>query len=173
MAEKATGDAPKKAQTAGSSKMDCVRQAMAKLGFDAGRAEIQSFVKKQFGIEMNLDVVSSYKADIARKAAKAKAAMAKKPETRAAAPAAKTAVASKLPAKVEPAQAVKKPAAPAQVAKKPAVATSKPQAKPSPTSSGNGKANGGIGLTDIQAVKDLVGRVGQDSLKKLVDVLAK
>jgi hypothetical protein len=32
---------------------------------------------------------------------------------------------------------------------------------------------GSISLDDIQAVKGLVGRVGADSLKKLVDVLAR
>jgi hypothetical protein len=30
---------------------------------------------------------------------------------------------------------------------------------------------GGISLDDIEAVKGLVGRVGSDSLKKLIDVL--
>jgi hypothetical protein len=41
-------------------------------------------------------------------------------------------------------------------------------AKPAPQE--NGEA---IGLADIEAVKDLVERVGADSLKKLIDVMAR
>ena len=154
MAEKtSSASAPKKAEAADISKMECVRRAMAQLGNDAGRAEIQSFIKQKFGIDMNADIISTYKADIARKMAKS---------------AAPTAAAKKMPApqpQTKPsAPAMKKPAAPAPVAKKTALAVSQPHAKASA---------GGIGLKDIQAVKDLVGRVGPDSLKTLVDVLAK
>ena len=52
------------------SKMDAVRQAMSALGNAATRTEIQKFVKERFGVDMNLDVVSSYKAFIAKNAKK-------------------------------------------------------------------------------------------------------
>ncbi len=172
MADKANGFSPKKAEADGINKMECVRQAMSALGYDAGRVEIQSFVEKTFGFEMSLDVISTYKSDIARKAAKAKS-VAKKPETPAPVAAAKKESGTKPRAKVTAVTPIKKPAGPAPVAKNPAVLTPKHKAKPSPTAGGNGDAGGGIGLADIKAVKDLVGRVGPDSLKTLVDVRAK
>jgi hypothetical protein len=46
----------------------------------------------------------------------------------------------------------------------------KPAAAAKPAPQGNGEA---IDLADIEAVKDLVERVGADSLKKLIDVLAR
>jgi hypothetical protein len=48
----------------------------------------------------------------------------------------------------------------------------KPVAKPAAATVGNGVAHG-IELDDIRAVKELVGRVGSDSLKTLIDVLVK
>jgi hypothetical protein len=56
--------------------------------------------------------------------------------------------------------------------KKPAASRQSPAAlapavRPAPASQRNG-----ISLADIEAVKGLVGRVGTDSLKKLIDVLA-
>ena len=162
MATKTSGAAAsKKAQSNDISKMEAVRRALAELGQDASRTEIQSFVKERLGIEMNADVVSTYKADIARKAAKAQPALA---------PAAQNKPAPKPEAKSSPAPIAKKPATPAPPAKK--EPAPKPAAKPTPVTSSNGTA-GGIGLHDIQSVKELVGRVGPDSLKTLIEVLVK
>jgi hypothetical protein len=36
-----------------------------------------------------------------------------------------------------------------------------------------GSPSGGIGLADIEAVQGLLGRVGADTLRGLIDVLAK
>jgi hypothetical protein len=58
----------------------------------------------------------------------------------------------KQPAPPEPGAAVKPPVQPAPVAHKPA---------------------GGIRLEDIEAVKSLLGRVGADNLKALVEMLAR
>ena len=118
------------------SKMEAVRQAISKLGADAGRTQIQSFVKEKFGIEMSADHISNYKGEILKKAAGGA-----KPAT-------------------------KKPLAPTRGAS--IVAATKPAG-----STSNAKAAAGIGLQDIQAVKDLVGRVGPEHLKGLVDILAK
>jgi hypothetical protein len=149
MAEKTKGAAaPKKTQPGDISKMEAVRRAMAELGHDATRTEIQGFVKERFGTEMDLDVISTYKADIARKAAKAKLAVTK--------PAVMKSVGQQpSPAKDK----VVKKAAP------------KSHAKPSSAAGGNGKA-GGILLKDIQAVKILVATVGAESLKTLIEVLS-
>jgi hypothetical protein len=38
---------------------------------------------------------------------------------------------------------------------------------------GNGNAAGGVSLKDLAVVKDLVGRVGADSLRSLIDLLAR
>jgi hypothetical protein len=58
----------------------------------------------------------------------------------------------KLPAPPEPAAGANPPAKSAPVARQPA---------------------GGISLADIEAVKDLLGRVGADNLKALADLLAR
>jgi len=51
---------PKKSKD-GISKMEAVRQAIAKLGKDAKPPEILSFVKENFGVEMSYDMASTYK----------------------------------------------------------------------------------------------------------------
>jgi hypothetical protein len=53
--------------TSGISKMEGVRQALAKLGNDAMPVDIQSYVKKHFGLAMTTAHVSNYKTDILRK----------------------------------------------------------------------------------------------------------
>ena len=67
MPEKKNGKA---ATSGGISKMEAVRQAVTKLGQSATRSEIQRFVKEQLNIDMSPDVISTYKADLARKARK-------------------------------------------------------------------------------------------------------
>jgi hypothetical protein len=49
----------------------------------------------------------------------------------------------------------------------------KPPAKQSAPVAANGSRSGGITLEDIQAVKGLVGRVGPDQLKGLIDLLVR
>jgi hypothetical protein len=146
---------------AGISKMEAVRRAMADLGLDAARTDIQSFLTKRFGIEMNLDMISTYKADVARKLANAKKASPASAENK--------------PAPKPPATSTSTP-----IAKKPVTSAPpamhdlapKPVAKPAAVTISNGVAHG-IELDDIRAVKELVGRVGSDSLKTLIDVLVK
>jgi hypothetical protein len=58
---------------AGLTKMEAVRQALAQLGRDAKPRVIQPYVKERFGVEMTTDHISTYKKEIARKAAKGKA----------------------------------------------------------------------------------------------------
>ena len=123
------------------TKIDAVRQAMAKLGKNAKPLELQSYIKKEFGIEMTADHVSTSKGDILRKKkAKGKAKGASKAAAATGA----------------------QPAAAKPVAAKPATATT-----------GNGKTGSSIGLEDIAVVKGLVGRVGPEQLRSLVDLLAK
>lgn len=153
MASKAnTPTSPKKTQAGTVSKMEAVRRAMAKLGNDAGRKEIHDLIKKDFGIVMSIDHVSTYRGDIRRKAAaNAKAAAAAN-------------------------QGVPTPAKSAPV--KPAVAATARSAavKPSTASkaaTGDGKVSEGISLKDIQAAKDLLRRIPVDELKTLLDLLAR
>jgi hypothetical protein len=124
------------------NKLEAVRQAMAKLGLDAGRQAIHDYIKKAHGVEMSLDHISTCRGNIRSKA---------KPAAPAAAP---------------------KPAAP-----KPAAAKPTPKAATDPkattATAGNGKASAGISLSDIQAVKSLLGRVEAAELKGLIDVLSK
>ncbi|HVS39379.1 MAG TPA: hypothetical protein VMS17_27730 [Gemmataceae bacterium] len=52
------------------SKMEAVRRALRKLGRDAKPLPLQAHIKKEFGIDMSTDHISTYKGDIARKKAK-------------------------------------------------------------------------------------------------------
>jgi hypothetical protein len=61
----ASGAAAKGAPTI--SKMEAVRQAMAKLGWEAGRAQILQYVKATLGIDMNIDHISTCRAEILRR----------------------------------------------------------------------------------------------------------
>jgi hypothetical protein len=98
MPEKTTGNATNAIQaTASLSKIEAVRKAMAKLGRDAGRADILKYVKATFGMDMTVDHVSTCKSEILRHAKK-KAAKTK--------PSAKTAV---VAAPTAPASAVGAP----------------------------------------------------------------
>src|SRR5262245_55686521 len=60
------------------SKMEAVRRALARLGRDAKPAQMQPWIKAEFGITMSTDHISSSKGDILRKqAGKGKTAPAK------------------------------------------------------------------------------------------------
>jgi hypothetical protein len=48
------------------TKIDLVRQAMGKLGDDAGPTQLQDYVKSKFGVSMTTDHVSNYKGKILR-----------------------------------------------------------------------------------------------------------
>jgi hypothetical protein len=158
MAEKANGaSAPKKPAAGGINKMEAVRRAMHKLGNDAGRQAIHDAVKKEFGIDMSLDHISTYRGEIRRKAAataKPAGAAVVKP----------TPVAASKPAAPKPATASKAAAA------KPAASKA---AAPRTEAGRNGQTPPGISLTDIQAAKELLGRIGVNELKTLLDLLAK
>jgi hypothetical protein len=57
---------PKKPKD-GISKMEAVRQAIAKLGKEAKPPEILSYVKENFGVVMSYDMASNYKGITLRK----------------------------------------------------------------------------------------------------------
>ena len=89
MTEKpSTPEAPApQAKTNGLTKIEAVRQALAKLGKNAKPLELQGYIKKEFGIEMTADHVSTSKGDILRKkAAKGKSKSKAKAAPKAAAP---------------------------------------------------------------------------------------
>jgi len=65
------------AQTGTLTKSEAVRRAMKALGMDAGRSEIRAYVHDKFGIDVNLDHISSLSSDI-RRLAKNKKKPAKK-----------------------------------------------------------------------------------------------
>jgi hypothetical protein len=48
--------------------MEAVRQAMNVLGYEASPAAIQQHIKDNFGVEMNTNMISSYKSTIREKA---------------------------------------------------------------------------------------------------------
>ena len=143
------------------TKMDAVRQAMSKLGFDAGRAAIRDFVKARFGIEMTADHISTCKADILRRRKVGPKSVG--PAARPAKSAVGTANAVNGP--VHKSTAAKPVTAAAQSKNYPATArVPEHEAK-----NGSAKTGAGISLKDILAVKDLVGRVGASQLKTLID----
>jgi hypothetical protein len=51
-----------------SNKMEAVRQAMSKLGYDASPLEIQKFIKDSFDVDMSANMISSYKSTLRNKA---------------------------------------------------------------------------------------------------------
>jgi hypothetical protein len=55
------------------TKMEAVRQAIARLGWEAKPKQIQKHIRRRFGIEMTADHISTYKGDLARKAGRGKA----------------------------------------------------------------------------------------------------
>jgi hypothetical protein len=78
MTEKKDGTVPKKA-AGGFTRMDAVRQALATLGKDATRADIQKFVKDQHGFAMTLDHISTCKGEIRKEKGRSKSALTKQP----------------------------------------------------------------------------------------------
>src|SRR5437588_449272 len=136
MPDQKNGTAPKRTKL---SKKDAVRKALATLGSDAMPTRIRSHVKEKYGIDMNLNHISTGKHEILSKK-KGKGAVAKT-------------VASPKQAAQAPTPATAKPAAAPTPATKPHMAA--PQA--------NGSAS--VSLGDIEVVKGLVGRVGPAGLK--------
>jgi hypothetical protein len=137
----------KRAAANGITKMDGVKRALADLGPDAKPLAIKDYVKSHFGIEISTDVVSVYKRTLAHKAKDGETSGANKG----------------------------KPAAPKpqlQPAKAP-VATKTTLSPAAPKVESVKPAAGGVSLLDIGVVKDLMDRVGADSLRTLIDLLAK
>ncbi len=145
----ATEAAPKRKQL---PKIEAVRRAMAALGKDASRADIQGYVRQKFGIQITLDHISNCKGELAKRAAKA------------ATPPGPGSAATKSAA--GPA-ASGKPSAP----QSPAAQSTR--AAPTHAVSGNGSSRASILLEDVLTAKILIDRVGAGPLKKLIDGLAK
>ena len=141
------------AQAGSINKMDAVRKAMAALGNAATRTQIQKFVKDSTGVEMNLDVVSSYKSFVANASKKSATAATTAPEAK--------------PVVQQPAAATKKGQKKKKKRRKAA-----PQPLAAVTTAPSGKATG-IALSDIEMVKELVQKVGANTLKGLIDVFSK
>ena len=150
---------PKKAQAGSITRTAAVTKALTTLGKNAMPMQIKGFIKDKFSIEMSNNVVSNYKSEINRKAAKTKPA---------AGPATKGS-AQKMPAMPVPSTLAKKPITAPTAKKEPAP---KPQMRPASASGSKGKSSV-VGLEDIQAVKALVGKVGADNLKTLIDLISK
>jgi hypothetical protein len=55
------------------TKMEAVRQAIARLGWEAKPRQIHKHIRRRFGVEMTADHISTYKGDLARKAGRGKA----------------------------------------------------------------------------------------------------
>jgi hypothetical protein len=100
------------------TKMEAVRRALAELGNDAMPLEIRKLIKSKLGIDMDPNMISSYKSSLTKKVT-GQSAVIRKPGGRTAA------------------------------------------------------ATGGFSLEDIQAVKEVVARVGADKVRELAEVLSK
>jgi hypothetical protein len=159
------GEATAKAPAAGINKLEAVRRTLAKLGWEAKPTEIQSHVKKTYGIEMTTDHISTYKADLARKAREAG-----EPVPQAAPPVKKPTAPKPQASAAKPQTSAAKP--PAQAAKKPP-AVSPASAAPAQAEGGAGSSGGSILLEDVLTAKQLLDRVGADKLRILLDGLAK
>jgi hypothetical protein len=141
MSEKNGAKAPSKAPS--------VYPALQELGREAKRGEIGEFVRERFGIDMKADRVSTARAEALRKmAGDGKPAQEEAP-----------------PAAVAEPAAPRKPAPVEQAA--PVAAQEMPLGeKSSPTGTSTA-----IELDDLLALKALVGRVGAETLRKLIDIV--
>jgi hypothetical protein len=131
-------------------KREAVRRAMARLGDDARPADIQSFIKREFNVDMSIDHIYNCRSEIRKQN--------KRGGPRKPGPKKGTArIASTAP-----------PPAPVPVA------APARQVSPAPARK---EAEDGLSinasLRDIEAVKDLVGRVGPQQLRALIDLFAK
>ena len=54
----------------GVNMMECVRQALAQLGYDAKPMQIQKHLRRKFKLNMNPKMISTYKGSILRKEAR-------------------------------------------------------------------------------------------------------
>jgi hypothetical protein len=145
----ATETAPKRKKL---PKVEAVRRAIAALGKEAYRVDLQGYVRQKFGVKIGLDHISSCKAALAKQAAKATT------------PAGSQAAATKSAA--GPA-ASGKPTAPESRA---AQSTSAAHTR---AVGGNGSTHASILLDDVLTAKILIDRVGAGPLKMLIDGLVK
>lgn len=144
MADKKKGSSPSKS-SGGMNKKEAVEKGLQSLGYSATPMQLQKHIREHYKIEMGLKHISTAKAKIVKEAGANKPASTKT-----------TATATTSPAKQS-------------AAPKPASRSAGPKKTPAPQSGGTP----GIRLHDIETVKDLVERVGANSLKKLIDVLAR
>ena len=170
----------------GISKMEGVRRALAELGSDADNRDIEKFLKSEFGIDMDLKMLSSYKTKL--KAA-GKSAIIRRPAEAAVAPATISKMEGvrraltelgKDAANMDIEKFLKsefgidmdtkmisnykthlKAASKSAVTRKPAEAAAAPM------------ATEGISLDDIRAVKELLDKVGSEKVRQLAEVLGK
>ena len=134
------------------TKVEAVGRAMAALGAEASRGDIQGYVRQKFGVKIGLDHISNCKGELAKRAGKA-------------ATPAGLQTASAKPAAAP--SASRRPTAPEARAAQPATAT---QTRPV---GGNGSSHTSILPEDVLTAKLLIDRVGAGPLKTLIDGLAK
>jgi hypothetical protein len=133
------------------TKVEAVGRAMAALGEEASRGDIQGYVRQKFGVKIGLDHISNCKGELAKRAAKTPPGG---PQAAAAKPGAAT-------------TASRKPTASTLQTAEPA-----PAAQMRPIGS-NGSSRTSILLEDVLTAKILIDRVGAGPLKTLIDGLAK
>ncbi|HTU23345.1 MAG TPA: hypothetical protein VMG10_35245 [Gemmataceae bacterium] len=138
-----TNGSPSSKAPGGMTKKEAVEKGLATLGSSATPTQLKKHIWDRFHIEMDLNHISTAKAKILKAAGEHKPAAAK--------PAARTSPAA-LP--VSQKAGIRK-----ETTAKPAIPHS--------------NAAHGISLKDIETVKELVERLGANSLKKLIDVMAR
>lgn len=170
----------------GISKMEGVRRALAELGGDADNRDIEKFLKSEFGIDMDLKMLSSYKTKL--KAA-GKSAVIRKPAEAALAPATISKMEGVRRALTElgkdaankelqeflksrfgiemETQNISNYKSSLKAAGKSAIIRQPVEAAVEPM------ATGGISLDDIRAVKELLDKVGAEKVRQLAEVLGK
>jgi hypothetical protein len=181
----------------GITKMEGVKRALANLGTDAKVHDIQAYVKQHFGIEISTGVIYTYKNDLVKKAKDAKQPAPKSRSTSANGLTKMGAVRqalSELGKSAKPLDiqkfvkerfnitmtvahisnykttilAKKKRKAAARMAKGDVVAS---LAQPAPVTREAPKPGTGVTLDNLRALKELLGKVGADNLKELIDIV--
>jgi hypothetical protein len=130
------------------SRLEAIRKTMAELGMDASRTDIQDYAMEHFGAELTPKYISDYRSKVFRRVRQKKGSRSR--------------AVKKMPAK----EAAPVPSLPAA---KESVQPIPPQ--PAPVLPGNGHVV--YQVEDILAVKALVGRLGADSLRTLVEAMTR
>jgi hypothetical protein len=142
------------------SKMDAVRLAVAALGVETRAAEMQKYIKREFGFQMSTDHISTCRAKVRREIEAGTGVPMASSATPA--PAATPAQAKTGSSRGRAKKSSKR--------KSSSAGQSKPAPAAKPAASSNGRSDI-VSVDDVKLLRGLMDRVPSSHLKTLIDVL--